>query len=34
MSRVGQNHTYIHTYIRCIYVNVSREITIHTVIYS
>jgi len=29
MSRVGQNHTYI----RCIYVNFGREVTIHTVIY-
>ena len=31
MSRVGQNHKYIYTYIWCIYGNFGREITIYTV---
>jgi hypothetical protein len=32
MCRVGQNHIY--TYVRCTYVILSREITIHKVIYG
>jgi hypothetical protein len=35
VTRVGQNHTSIvHRYIRCTYGILSREVTIHTVIYG
>ena len=34
ICRVGQNHTYIHTHIRCIYGDFSSEIALHTVIYG
>ena len=34
IHRVGQNHAFIGTYIRCTCGIVSKEITIHTVIYG